>query len=218
MDKTLVKILNMATSGSYEESNIAIEQAYKYMKKRGSKLEDIEFNSLYNGNVVAIKLIARFAHDQATHQDRDNYISGWAKAIYGGNSKGGVSQDVALKNASLERELATVKQTLMQTQQDLLQEQENVEKYLTIINEKYGSLVATLENCQYQAKVDSEKSKKRIKDLELSLKNANAKNSKAEELYKYTIHAKELQISNIKDQLKVLVGSFRRKALSPLVA
>jgi hypothetical protein len=221
MDKTLVKILNMATSGSYEESNIAIEQAYKYMKRKGQNLEDIQFNSLYNGDVIAIKMIARFAHEHGTHQKQGDYINSWANTIYGGNSQGDVRREMQLKktqNANLAKELAWVKKTLVETQSQLLEEQQNVEKYLDVINGKHSELLNTLNVCQEQAAIESEQSQKRVYELESELKKLKSKNNEANELYKYMVHAKELQISNIQDQLKILVGNFKFKALRPIMS
>ncbi|MBF0382772.1 MAG: hypothetical protein HQL69_17255 [Magnetococcales bacterium] len=221
MDKTLVKILNMATSGSYEESNIAIEQAYRYMKRKGQNLEDIQFSSLYNGEVIAIKMIARFAHEQKSHQMQGDYISSWANTIYGGGSNVDSRREILLKktqNANLAKELASVKKTLKETQNQLLQEQQNVEKYLDVINGKHSELLETLNTCQQQAELESKKSKKQIVELKAELKKLRNKNNEADELYKYMVHAKELQISNIQDQLKILVNNFKYKALRPLIS
>ncbi|MBF0193573.1 MAG: hypothetical protein HQL71_03405 [Magnetococcales bacterium] len=224
MDKTLVKILNMATSGSYDESNNAIEQAYKYMKRKGQKLEDIEFNSLYNGDVIAIKLIARFAHEQTSSKQQGDYISSWASTIYGNGNSNSSQKDIRreiqlrkTQNANLAKELAMVKRSLVETQNKLLEEQQNVEKYLDVINGKHSELLNTLNVCKKQAAIDSERSKKRVLELESELKKLRNKNNEANELYKYMVHAKELQISNIQDQLKILLGNFKYKALRPLI-
>jgi hypothetical protein len=221
MDATLVKILNMATSGSFEESNIAIEQAYKYMKKNGKGIEDIDFNSLYNGEVVAIKIIARLSHD---HTDQSDYIGMWANTIYGQGGQSDVrqaKQEIRIKerqNEKLERELERVKDELVNTHDRLEEEQENVEKYLGIIQEKHDGLLAALNESRENARADSEKSQHKIRILERDLKKLRENTSKSSEQNEYMMHAKELQISNIKKELKVLLGNLRFSALQPLMS
>ncbi len=224
MDKTLVKILNMATSGSFEESNNAIEQAYRYMKRTGKKLEDIEFNSLYNGDVVAIKMIARFSHEHDFHKDQGEFINTWTNNIYG-KAPSGTSQQARheimvrdRQNQKLQRELNAVKGELRQTRVRLEEEQKSVEKYLGIIKEKHAGLLEALEESQEKARNDSSRAQQRIRVLESELKQLKAKNSEVNELYEYMMHAKELQINNIKKELKTLLGNLRFSALKPLVS
>jgi hypothetical protein len=221
MDKTLVKILNMATSGSFEESNIAIEQAYKYMKKKGTKLEDLNFNGLYNGHIVAIKMIARFSYEQPNQKDQASYISSWTRTVYGTGSKGGSNREVMLVNQQkkkLEVELKSVKNQLVQAQFDLQKEQDNVENYLETITQKHKGLIAALAESESRVKSESERYNHRIKILERDLKKATEKDSKVSEVHDYMIHAKELQINNIRKELKVLLGNLRYSALQPLVS
>jgi hypothetical protein len=224
MDETLVKILNMATSGSYEESNIAIEQAYKYMKKKGNNLDDINFNALYNGHVVAIKMIARFSHEQTFHKDQGEYITEWTKNIYGTTSGGRQVKTrqevlaVQAQNGRLKAELDRAKKNLAKTRSDLTKEQENVEKYMEIIKDKHEGLISTLEDCQEKARIDSQRSQHKIRALEAELKTIREKNSEVKELHEYMIHAKELQITNIKKELKILLNNLRFNALKPLVS
>ncbi len=151
MDNILIKILNMATSNSYEESNIAIEQAYKIMKKQGKGLEDIQFNSLYNGNLVAIKMIARFAHEHTAQKDRGDYINMWAGSVYGSDNKATVLNKLSLKNSkntSLEKELETVKNSLKHSQEKLLQEQENVKTYINLVKKKHRECMDLVEKIE----------------------------------------------------------------------
>ncbi|MBF0381000.1 MAG: hypothetical protein HQL69_08275 [Magnetococcales bacterium] len=151
MDKTLVKILNMATSSSFEESNIAIEQAYRMMKKQGKGIEDIQFNSLYNGNLVAIKMIARFAHEHTEQKDRGEYINNWASSVYGSQNGDTVLNELSLKNSKnsrLESELESLRDSLKQSQEKLLKEQQNVKKYINLFRKKHGECMELLEKVE----------------------------------------------------------------------
>ena len=222
MDQTLVKILNMATSGSYEESNNAIEQAYRYMKKKGKDIKDIEFNSLYNGNVIAIKLIARFSHDYKFQNEQSDYITQWTRAIYGGNEHGNINHEILQKNNQnkhLQRELQQVKTELEKARRELAEsekhyivenkklkeEQESIEEYLQVIKEQHQSLIDTLGECQGLANNDALKYREQISKLQQDLKKAQEKNKEANEMRDYMVHAKELQIATIKKELKVLL-------------
>lgn len=108
MDKTLEKILNKATSSSYIESMIAIDQAYKHMKKKKYDIKTINFNALYNGDIVAVKLISRFSHDYIDNNERANFINTWTRAVYGtGNEvQDKLAHDkLKIKNTHLKQEL-----------------------------------------------------------------------------------------------------------------
>jgi hypothetical protein len=161
MDKMLIKILNMATSNSFQESNNAIEQAYKIMKKQGKGLEDIQFNSLYNGKLVAIKMIARFAHEHTEQKDRGDYINMWASNVYGSNKKDNapvkkekISNEVSeiySKHCILEQELDILKDSLKESEQKLLKEQENVKKYIDLFRKKQVECMDLLEKVEKRA-------------------------------------------------------------------
>ncbi|MBF0456218.1 MAG: hypothetical protein HQL72_15550 [Magnetococcales bacterium] len=229
MDAILVKILNMVTSGSYEESSIAVEQAYRYMKKNGKSLDDVNFNALYNGDVVAIKLIARFAHDYQSQKDQSRYISSWAKTVYGlrGERDDQQDQHVALirnKNQRLERELDHTKRELEKLRESfavseqfhseenlrLKGEQEEMEQYLNEVKEKHNALIAALGEYQERAKHEADRSQQKIRVLEESLRNIQNNNSKNSEMYEYQMHAKELQITTIKREVKILLSNLRQ--------
>ncbi|MBF0193403.1 MAG: hypothetical protein HQL71_02550 [Magnetococcales bacterium] len=154
MDKILVKILNMATSNSYEESNNAIEQAYRIMKRQGKGLEDIQFNSLYNGKLVAIKMIARFAHEHAAPKDRGDYINMWTSNVYGNNTNEKVLPEMSVTDSQyciLEQELDILKDSLKESEEKLLREQENVKKYINLFRKKHVECMNLMEKVESNA-------------------------------------------------------------------
>jgi hypothetical protein len=122
MDEHLIKILNKATSDSYQESNVAIDHAYQYMKKADLNIDDINFDSLYNGDVVAIKLITRFSDELKNNNDKSKYINKWTKKLYSINEHYHYSEEILL---SKDIEIASLKNKLKRQKNYSLKNRQN---------------------------------------------------------------------------------------------
>ncbi|MBF0448142.1 MAG: hypothetical protein HQL67_08090 [Magnetococcales bacterium] len=232
MDKTLVKILNMATSGSHEESTIAIEQAYQFMKKRDLDLEDVQFDSLYNGDVVAIRLIYRFSQEIPFHKDQGVFIQTWVKKTYGSNpaqqgrpTQHNIFTDIK-KNDQLERELKRVrslsesmkrecestKKIYEHTRAQLDYSKklyEQTKRELELIKQKHSNRDSERE----QLNKERDELKIKLQETRLILQKTREKNATDNEFYKHMIHAKVLQITNIKEEFKNLLSELRYKMI-----
>lgn len=208
MDSTLVKILNMASSGSLTESDIAIEQSFNYMKKRGQSLRDVDFGALYRGDLVGIRLISRFAREITDPEERGAYIRSWTREFYGTQIREKIVAADDKRTTQLKEELAKIQKELVLTQKELVvtrKEAARIQDAWRKLQEEQSRHQERLHPLQESL----ETARDELKKSQWNLQQQREKNRTDHERYEHMIHAKSLQINTLKDEFKMLLSKLR---------